>query len=309
MIHSVLWVKEVHAMYHVRLRRDRGFTLIELLVVIAIIGVLIALLLPAVQMVREAANKTQCANNLKQLGLAMHNYQVANGGFPPGRGHLPVTNTQAHSWTPFILPYIEQEGLHKLYDFTKVFSDPANLPATQTPLKVLICPSVPTVRTDSSNRAVTDYVFIARDFSPNPYIMPTPAFDSTWQGVLGNNGRRRLLDIPDGTSNTLLLVEDAGSPQRWNMGRFVGPNGYASCAWANHASLININGFEPATGVDLGPCGVNCTNFNEVYGFHPAGAQVVYADGSVRLLRANVDVNLLMALVTRAGGEVINNQE
>src|SRR5262245_14953607 len=165
MIHSVLWVKEVHAMYHVRLRRDRGFTLIELLVVIAIIGVLIALLLPAVQKVREAANKTQCANNLKQLGLAMHNYQVAHGGFPPGRGNRTGTNTELHSCVPFILPYIEQEGLHKLYDFTKACDDPANLAATQTPLKILICPSVPTVRTANNNnirRPVTDYVFIAR---------------------------------------------------------------------------------------------------------------------------------------------------
>src|SRR5262245_4946376 len=157
----------------IRPRGCRGFTLIELLVVIAIIGVLIALLLPAVQKVREAANRTTCGNNLRQLGVAMHNYHDANGGFPPGRGHLPVTNTFAHSWTPYILPYIEQDNLYRLYDFTKVFSDPANLPATQTPLKILICPSVPTLRTASSDRAVTDYVIIARDFNPNPYISPT----------------------------------------------------------------------------------------------------------------------------------------
>src|SRR5262245_39373920 len=124
-------------MYHVRPRRCRGFTLIELLVVIAIIGVLIALLLPAVQKVREAANRTHCANNRKQVGLAMNNYHNVYQVFPPGQANRPNT-----SWAAFILPYLEQENLSRQYDFTAAFDDAKNLAVTQTPLKIMVCPSV-----------------------------------------------------------------------------------------------------------------------------------------------------------------------
>ena len=114
-------------MTRVNVKRSAAFTLIELLVVIAIIAVLIGLLLPAVQKVREAANRMKCANNLRQLGIGLHNYHDAQGGFPPSVTKQTTLNL---SWVLFLLPYIEQENLYNRFDFTKVWSDTANLPVT-----------------------------------------------------------------------------------------------------------------------------------------------------------------------------------
>src|SRR5438270_9171769 len=123
-------------------RKPRAFTLIELLVVIAIIAILIGLLLPAVQKVREAAARTQCQNTLKQLGLALHNHNSALGYFPTSARPSP-TSTIRHSWATFVMPYIEQDNLVRSYDYNSNWDSPANLPITSQQVKILHCPSAP----------------------------------------------------------------------------------------------------------------------------------------------------------------------
>jgi prepilin-type N-terminal cleavage/methylation domain-containing protein/prepilin-type processing-associated H-X9-DG protein len=324
-------------------RRRRGFTLIELLVVIAIIAVLIGLLLPAVQKVREAANRMSCSNNLKQLGLAMHNFHSVQGGFPPARWDVPiypgfdklgVAAPPRISWVPFIMPYIEQDNLQLKYRMDRAYQDPlndgvspwtgANAGPNQTVIKLLICPSTPTGRTVANNRGPTDYAATSQIARPNPFVTvygapgKLPPKDPSWEGILGLNVRRRVADVTDGTSNTMLLVEDAGQNQWWIMGKFYDakPANYTvggeAGAWCNPGTHLNIAGVNPAnvnTSNPLlpGDCAVNCANGNEIYAFHPGGANVLMGDGSVRFLKAATSINIVIPLLTRNGGEVLPN--
>jgi prepilin-type N-terminal cleavage/methylation domain-containing protein/prepilin-type processing-associated H-X9-DG protein len=290
--------------------RPRGFTLIELLVVIAIIAVLIGLLLPAVQKVREAANRIRCTNNLKQLGLAMHNFHDANGGFPPGKIEIPVGGTVIHTWTPYVLPYIEEDNLFRLYRFDRSWDDAATNDmnpggVNQVQLKLFLCPSAPDNRRGSRNRGIIDYSPANQITRPNPFVTSMPPSDPTFIGILGHNTLRRLTDVKDGTSTTILLAEDAGRNQIWVMGHLVSTSG-GTGAWTNPGTEIVVSGYNANTNSAPGPCAVNCTNNNEIYGFHPGGAMMVMGDGSVRLLKAGTDINVVIALVTRAIGEVID---
>jgi len=275
-------------------------------VVIAIIGVLIALLLPAVQKVREAANRTRCINNFKQIGIALHNYHDTEGAFPAGK--LVVSDTVSHSWEVFTFPYLEQDNLAKQYDFSVSWDDPANDSGIlQHRIPNLLCPSAPFGHVAYNDRGPNDYPAIKKIYSPNPYINPLPPDDPTFAGVLGKKVYRRIADITDGTSNTLMVAEDAGRDQVWQQGRQImdvdspGKDG----SWGNPDASIVVKGFEPATSRKPGPCAINCTNERQVYSFHPGGANALAADGSVRFLRETLDMNTLTALVTRAGGEVI----
>jgi prepilin-type N-terminal cleavage/methylation domain-containing protein/prepilin-type processing-associated H-X9-DG protein len=293
----------------VRRAARRGFTLIEVLVAIAILVVLVGLLLPAVQKAREAAARTRCQNNLKQIGIALHAFHDVRGGFPAAKQDGP--NVPSHSWTPFVLPYLELAAVADQYRFDHDWNDPATNDAdpggpNQAELVVFICPSAPAARRGNRGRGVLDYPAINQVVRPNRYLTVQPHADPTFVGVLGYNVRRRMDQIKDGASNTLLVAESAGRTQAWQMGfqcAGIGTNG----GWANPSTEIKVGGFDPANPLSpIGPCGVNCTNNNEVYGFHPAGANVVFADGSVRILRARMDVNLVVALTTRCGGETIH---
>jgi len=283
-----------------RLRRG-GFTLVELLVVIAIIGVLVALLLPAVQMAREAARRMNCQNNVRQLGLALHSFHDAYGGFPPGRVNATATSC---SWPPFVLPYIEQKNLFERYRFDLRWDD-ANTNdngVIQTTIKIFICPSCPYRK---YARAPIDYPPPNQITTPNSFLTRLPNSDSTFPGVLGKDVRRRLADITDGTSNTLLLAESAGRDPLYQMGRFVSLTGGGRGSWGNPGNVINLTGFNPATSTLPGPCAVNCTNNNEIYSFHPGTANVLMCDASVRGMRANVALQVVSDLITRADGEQI----
>jgi prepilin-type N-terminal cleavage/methylation domain-containing protein/prepilin-type processing-associated H-X9-DG protein len=292
----------------------RAFTLIELLVVIAIIAVLIGLLLPAVQKVRESAARVSCQNNLKQIGLAMHNYESGNGGFPPRRN--TVSGTQ-RGWGPAILPYVEQAALGGNYQFDENFFDPGNAANIAMPLKLFICPSGPGPRTVAVTQSGETAVGAAGDyFGPNSFSSSLYG-DSALNGnntctAMSDNMNRPIADIIDGTSNTLLVTEQAGRPNFYILGVMQASNTAMSNynwwgPWASYQVFaiwqFGSDGItKDGTG---GPCTINCNNSQGVYAFHSEGANAVFADGSVHLLRNGMSPNTLFALVTINGGEIL----
>jgi prepilin-type N-terminal cleavage/methylation domain-containing protein/prepilin-type processing-associated H-X9-DG protein len=293
--------------------KRQGFTLIELLVVIAIIAVLIGLLLPAVQKVREAANRMKCANNLKQIGLALHGYHDAYGKFPPGvvNGPLPEVGVMTDALNgnmPFLLPYLEQEALSRSYNWNASWFAPENQPGVSQQLKVVQCPSAEPNRVGDYDPTRTgiyadgDYAGfreVPQDLLDSGYVDRPAQPDS----VLMVNAMCRLTDITDGTSQTILYSEDAGRPQLWHRGRRVVGTLIAGGPWAARNLIWGVRTEEDPP---PWPCAMNCTNDREVYSFHPAGANAVFADGSVHFLNAAMSIRILAALITRAGGEVVS---
>jgi prepilin-type N-terminal cleavage/methylation domain-containing protein/prepilin-type processing-associated H-X9-DG protein len=292
-----------------------GFTLVEILVVIAIIALLIGLLLPAVQKVREAGNRMKCSNNLKQLGLALHSYHDTHGKFPPGQvmGPLPeagVSLAVDHGWGPFILPFIERQDLADRYHWDVHVSDPPNQDAVTAQLPIFQCPSA------EPNRFFTKGPSSAYggknacgDYAPTWYVDSILAgeglIDRPGNGVLQPNHMTRLSEITDGTSQTILLTEDAGRPRLWRVGRPGPDQTVQGGPWAALNSGIILQGSTADGSQRPGPCAINCTNERQVYSFHAGGANAVFADGSVHFLKASMSIRTLAALVTRAGGEVV----
>jgi len=296
-----------------------AFTLVELLVVIAIIGVLVALLLPAVQAAREAARRAQCQNQLRQLGIGLHNHHDSRGGFPAALQEIDdgAGGVWDHSWTPHILPYIEQGNLYDRYNFKLRWDQGANTNAggpIRERIKVFVCPSTPTGLRHAT-RGVLDYVAVDNLTRPNTFVVGaiTPS-DPTYVGVLGHTKPneapclRRMAEISDGTTNTFLLAECAGRNWHYLMSRRQ-PDDITAGPWANPGSRINIGGFDPANPTaTTGPCAVNCDNKKEIYAFHPAGANCVMADASVQFVNRNLSITLAYAMTSRAGGELLTGQ-
>jgi len=313
--------------------RHTGFTLVELLVVIAVIGVLIALLLPAIQAAREAARRSQCQSNMKQIALAFLNFHDAKKQFP-----LAFTNPNTggqNNWAPFVFPYLEEQNLIALYDLKTDWWRPPNASIAATQLSIVQCPSTaepnrvqnkPEATPPNKIGACGDYFVTAgvhRDInltlSAGEQIPTTTDLRGVicWYGPL--NSRNRMVDVADGTSNTILLGECGGREDVWRRGvkYLVDYTGTPRVrarggAWATTDNAYEI-GQTKAWDLAFGPIPgrVAINNSNEwghcFYSFHPAGANFAFADGSVRLLDENMNLRTLADIVTRAGGEIIAN--
>jgi prepilin-type N-terminal cleavage/methylation domain-containing protein/prepilin-type processing-associated H-X9-DG protein len=264
-----------------------AFTLIELLVVIAIIGVLIALLLPAVQAAREAARRIQCTANLKQVGLALHGYHDTSATFPAG-GWIsiptqPQTINMNMGWSAAILPWLEQRPLFDSLNLNFPYGDPSNSSGGHTVLTVYLCPSEP--RKSFWNRDTGDrFDFADADyggmFGPRGLAFPSDS-NSPARGPMIFNQTVSLAQILDGASQTILVGED---PE------------------AIHAQWIDgHNIFDQSAPINARP---PLEFGEELASQHPGGANVLLGDGSVRFLKNWTNVAALSALCTRASGEI-----
>jgi prepilin-type N-terminal cleavage/methylation domain-containing protein/prepilin-type processing-associated H-X9-DG protein len=286
---------------HIGPNRHSAYTLIELLVVIAIIAVLIGLLLPAVQRVREAANRIKCSNNLKQIGLGLHNYADSYGRFPSAYA-APDANP-GWGWGSFLLPFLEQEPLYSAEGVTKrLFGDGQN-PAdpttnlyTQTKLPLFRCPSDtgPDINSIRLNFAMSNYRAVA---GPTDFLIFHPNLDMG--GVMFQNSKIRITDITDGTSNTLALGECIFDPQVDKR----------AAIWPGMSGLRNgaVWVSDVMWWVDDDSAQINGPAPQAFSSRHPGGAFFVFCDGSVRFFGEGGNIQNLKWLAGRNDGHIVNN--
>jgi prepilin-type N-terminal cleavage/methylation domain-containing protein/prepilin-type processing-associated H-X9-DG protein len=311
--------------------KRQGFTLVELLVVIAVIGVLVSLLLPAVQMAREAARRTQCANNLRQIGLAVHLYHDALGRFPsgyvgdphhPSRDAATLDGPPGWAWGALLLPYLEANNLHDQLRFTLPAWAPENAVAVRTRLPVFLCPSASnsdqpvTVRSrDGATLAVFERsTYVANAGHEEPWGEPLADWHSMANGPLYRNSDVRAATVLDGLSNTVFLGEHHPtiSDKTWVgviPGSLVCPTNphrfpFTECDEA--ATLVLVHSGPAAGELDaIHPPNSPLAHVCQMYADHPSGANVMMGDGSVRFVSQFCKVDVWAAVCSMNGGEVV----
>lgn len=301
----------------VDLRKARGFTLVELLVAISIIGVLLGLLLPAVQQAREAARRMQCQNNLKQIGLAFQNYESSYRRFPPG--YISRVDSVGNEigpgwgWASQILPQIEQSALHGQINFNLGIEHPSNRTARLQRIPSFLCPSDnPPAQWQAVSRSLATGALIGPicDVAPANYVGMFGTFEPgvDGDGVLFRNEPISFRSVLDGTSSTLLVGERgfrlgeatwAGAvtnaviiPDRTD-GVGTGPPESASSLILGHSG----DGYSP---------GERRSHVNQFYSEHQGGVHFVFVDGHVGFLNNSMEYRLYQAITTRSGSEVVS---
>lgn len=298
---------------------SRGFTLVELLVVIAIIGVLVALLLPAVQQAREAARRMQCSNNLKQIGLGMHNYHDTYNSFPAG-----TYGCCWGTWQVAMLPYVEQNNLYEQYNIhdkyatsTSRYSGSDNRAAVTVRLDAFTCPSD---QTNSPFSGITSHNYAAnygntgyaQQANLNGVVFGGAPFEYVSGGAGGADEFHGMKDIVDGTSNTLLVAEvlqgeerdlrgftwwgDASSFTAYLPPNSTQPDRIYSAGYCNNLPQANL------------PCDVSTGSAPTMFASrsrHPGGVQVTLCDGSARFVAETIQINTWRYLATARGHEVV----
>ncbi len=306
-----------------------GFTLIELLVVMAIIAILMSLLLPAVHQVREAARRTKCKNNLKQLGLAFHNYHDAHGTFPPGYVSRNVTRADpatsetgpGFAWGALMLPYLDQQGLYNVINFELNASNPVNIPHGDTFLTPFRCDSDPAPEVFFVNDGTTNY-----DLATANYVgvfgygsVTTVPGNPNPAGLLYRNSYTRFSDITDGTSHTMLIGERTSKHNFVSGVTAVDSHStwYAAIPNASRPAGMGMMPNEGSASLVLGHVGQTTgtmvmhhtpNSTNHIANFssmHDGGFQVLMADGSVHFLSQNINYDTFRWLGQHSDGNVI----
>ncbi len=278
-----------------------GFTLVELLVVIAIVGILISLLLPAVQQSREAARQGQCKNHLRQIVLALHNYELSYKVFPPGvlgSAGGASANERLHTWQAMVLPYLEQTGLHSRYNFKVRFDHPSNSAIVVQRIPLYLCPSL-------------GDDFVEGAFAPSHYAGNAGTVPGANDGLLFPMSSTRFQQVVDGPSKTIAAGEIAFETGGWARGAINagGGGGGGGSQGFGRAVLRWWKAAANCAAPGMNPPETNCSGSAErrfqFSSRHPGGCSFALLDGSTSFLSDTIDVNVFRGLLTTGSGEIV----
>jgi prepilin-type processing-associated H-X9-DG protein len=324
---------------HIMSPRRVGITLVETLVVIGIIGILLAILIPAVQSARETARRTTCQNNLRQLAIAIENHEATHGGLPDlyygtflKQPRIAIDEFHFHSWRTAVLPQLEEQTLFEQIDISLPATVVSNQPNLNTSVEVFLCPStsiqnfvVPDIREFNNGAIATKVIGTAArsDYEAIAGVNYKPSVGGSgdlsgvqfgpWGETQYDAHRKpisyrpgRFANVTDGLSNTILIGERSGRPDWYRRGEAADPYPYSnpSKGMDHHQAAWGISTHIWWLVFDHEQS-INDTNATGIYSFHTAGANVGLADGSVRFLLEDIDQELLNAMATRSSGDMV----